>query len=441
MGNQADRSDPVTRGGVLKVVVALVVTMGVAMGCEKGKPGEDGQGITPAEIELPDLSPARPHPLAAFGDQAQIGRVAEWEGERIPLLKAEFSRLVYGELIEGGMPTLDHITHLDVAPVEGAGAGFQVFVTMPEIERSLDFVLILPEGDGPFPVVINYAFCGNKMMWRDLPDVAPSGNPVPMFCERMENIPGRAGDQPDPVQFGPPVEALLAKGYGVLTFNNADVVPDDAEAAVPVLERLSATDDPLSRAGAIAGWAWGTSRVLDVLERFEQVDMGRIALVGHSRNGKATIYAAVFDPRIALIWVHQSGTGGATLSRTYEGEAVENITGGFPHWFAPRFREYAGREEELPVDQHQLLAMVAPRPVILGGAVEDTWAGPEGAFASAIGADPIYELYGAVGLDQPDMWSPNYEADIAYFMREGSHSTTLSDWRHFMAFVDAKWGE
>ncbi|MEL7488985.1 MAG: hypothetical protein AAGJ87_17460 [Pseudomonadota bacterium] len=138
---------------------------------------------------------------------------------------------------------------------------------------------------------------------------------------------------------------------------------------------------------------------------------------------------------------HQSGTGGASLNRRKKGESVKAITSSYPHWFSRVYASYAGREEEMPVDQHHLIALVAPRPVLLGNARRDVWSDPNGAFRAAIGADPVYELLGAEGLDQPRLNAFNPAADVAFWIRPGTHGVVKEDWPAFLTFLDAHFAD
>ncbi|VAW05634.1 Glycoprotein gp2, partial [hydrothermal vent metagenome] len=187
---------------------------------------------------------------------------------------------------------------------------------------------------------------------------------------------------------------------------------------------------------AIAAWAWGYSLMVDALEQDAEGPRDYISW-GHSRYGKSALLAAAFDDRISAVIAHQSGTGGASLNRQKKGESVKAIVDGYPHWFAKAYENYAGEEETMPIDQHQLLALIAPRPVLLGNARRDVWSDPNGAFRAAMGADPVYKLYGAQGLDQNrlDVWAP--AADIAYWIRPGTHGVVKEDWPAFLEFLDA----
>ncbi|MEM9750811.1 MAG: alpha/beta hydrolase, partial [Pseudomonadota bacterium] len=154
------------------------------------------------------------------------------------------------------------------------------------------------------------------------------------------------------------------------------------------------------------------------------------------RHGKAALLAGVFDTRIDAIIAHQSGTGGATLSRSYAGESVAKITESYPHWFTETYAGYADQEDALPIDQHMLIALAAPRPMLLGNAYRDVWSDPQGAFRAAQGADPVYEAAGVRGLAQDRLKDVDLSAEIAFYMRGGRHGVTTQDWRMFLDFLD-----
>ena len=239
-----------------------------------------------------------------------------------------------------------------------------------------------------------------------------------------------------------PVEAMLARGFGMATAYCGDVFPDRADgrpaSALKSLGRPVEGDLPADEPGAIATWAWQLSRILDWLITLPEVDPGQVIVVGHSRLGKAALWAGACDERFAMIVSNESGCGGAALSRRNFGETLAVITSRFPHWFCPALVTYADREVELPCDQHTLLAMVAPRPLVVASAVEDRWADPRGEFLSGVAAEPAWKLFGLTGLgtkDYPAVDKPVGES-ITYYVRTGRHELLSYDWQRFADVAD-----
>jgi hypothetical protein len=253
--------------------------------------------------------------------------------------------------------------------------------------------------------------------------------PVPVFL-------GLNFQRNDAVKW--PVETIVDRGYGVASAFYGDLFPDRADGAGESVLALFPADRGPEAWNALGVWAWAVSRALDYLETDRAVDAKRVALLGHSRLGKAALWAGAQDPRFAMVISNESGCGGAALSKRIYGETVAAITKRFPHWFCGNFARYADREAELPVDQHELLALIAPRPLYVASAVEDRWADPKGEFLAALHADPVYRLLGTEGLparEMPGIDQPVH-GTIGYHVRSGGHDLNDYDWRQYLAFAD-----
>ncbi len=357
--------------------------------------------------------------------------VAQWEAQRASLLQ-QFQDEVYG-----AWPSRTDVSVTDhevIATDAYDGAGRIEQYTLMMGGQTTHLAVILPNHDtGPVPAIILQTFCGNvpALGWRE--GIAGPTTPHAQTCEEggfasftVRQIFGRH-------IMTPPVADILAHGYALVFHYPGDIVPDANGPAQAALAELS----PDAPSGGVIAWAWAYSRVIDVLEADSRFDRDRMAVWGHSRNGKSALVAAAFDDRIDLVIAHQAGTGGTTLTRSDAGESVAQITDAYPYWFSPNYAAYAGREADIPVDQHQLIALMAPRPLLIGGAWRDQWSDPGGSFRAAEGATPIYQLYGSDGLEQEALGAFDPQADIAVFMRRGLHGVTAVDWQNFLAFLDA----
>lgn len=403
-------------------------------------------GCVKLTLAWADLSPggpeAQPAALGDFGGQAPVASVEDWEARRAPALREALQENIYGYFPNAyELKTLDRRV-LDEAAFEGAGRlveyKLQASLRFGDETHETDVFymdVVTPSGHSDAPVILMQTFCPR---WDTIPHPAVYRPESSGGCSG-----GGVGTSLMKYVFGryiatPPIEMILDRGYGVATIFPSEFAPDSREDGMAALETLAeglGADKP--RWGAIAAWAWGFSLMVDALENDAAVAPANYITWGHSRYGKSALLAAAFDDRIDGVIAHQSGTGGASLNRQKAGESIKAITDSYPHWFTDRYAAYAGREEEMPVDQHHLLALIAPRPVLLGNARRDVWSDPNGAFRAALGADPVYELYGSGGLDQQrlDVWLP--QADIAFWIRPGTHGVVKEDWPAFLEFLDA----
>lgn len=237
-----------------------------------------------------------------------------------------------------------------------------------------------------------------------------------------------------------PAEMLIDSGYAVATFDGNDLAPDNkttfANGALQLYPEQITADNGMRAVGA---WGWGASRVMDYFEKDVDIDAKKVALVGHSRGGKASLWAAAQDQRFALCISNCSGNSGAALARRQFGERIRIINTFFPHWFTPNYKKYNDHEDLLPVDQHMLIALIAPRPVYVTNASKDLWADPKGTFLSLKNAERVFALYGIrsnLPANPPGINESIIQSPLAYHNREGEHDLTVYDWNNFIKFAN-----
>lgn len=243
-----------------------------------------------------------------------------------------------------------------------------------------------------------------------------------------------------------PAEKMIARGYGIATLQVSELAPDDQEHFRDGVMRLYEGDSAKARGGntwgALAALAWGASRAMDYFASDPRINARRVAVVGHSRGGKAALWAGAVDERFALVISNESGEGGAALSRRQFGETLSQINNTFPHWFAAAYKRYNARVEDLPVDQHMLLALIAPRALYVASADEDLWSDPRGEFLTLVNSSPAYALWGDPLIraeDMPPLNQPLYRGRCGYHIRTGGHDLSAYDWERFMDFADYLW--
>jgi hypothetical protein len=248
-------------------------------------------------------------------------------------------------------------------------------------------VMIPAKGDGPFPVILT-----GDWGWRKTPDEIAL--------------------------------KILQRGYMLAEFNRTELAADLGPKKTEQVEGLRKAC-PDGDFGSIAAWAWGFMRCVDLLSGMPDVDKEKIAVTGHSRGGKAALLAGALDTRIALTAPNNSGCGGAGCFR-FEGpqsETIENIVQSFPFWFTPRFADFAGKEDQLPFDQHEVKALVAPRALLTTEALGDLHANPSGTLQTHRAAREVYKFLG-------------YPERIAIHFRPGGHEQNADDFATLLDFAD-----
>lgn len=378
-----------------------------------------------------------PDPLI-FENGEKVKNIQDWEKRRVEILRL-FEQEVYGISPEWEGTFSAKVIGENNHAFDGMGTLKEVKLTLNFEDRELDIYILfhLPNIDGPVPLFLGYNFFGNHTTTPD-----PMVYITDSFVRNNESFgitDNRATEESRGVRtYRWPAYEIISRGYGLATIYYGDVVPDFDDGFKNGVHGLMGLPHDSDSWGSIAAWAWGLSRVMDYLETNDQVDHDRVAVIGHSRLGKAALWAGASDERFAMVISNNSGCGGAALSLRRYGETVGRINRQFPHWFAENFSKYNENEQTLPVDQHQLLALIAPRPLYVASAKRDRWADPKGEFLACVKATPVYKLYGLKGITgnrMPRVERPVSEA-IGYHIRKGRHDLLLYDWQQFLDFAD-----
>jgi hypothetical protein len=375
-------------------------------------------------------------PLDAFYDDPPVIALSDWTGRRAPLLRAAFQADVYGELPAALSPIIKSTHLVDGDAFNGAGRIEEASLSLagPHGAIPIDVLIALPASAAKqaAPVLIIPNFCGNRAtLGYRYAAVSQPG----WIAERCRTAFGRLTTE---LMHGDsiirlPVEKFLREGYAVITFSPGQIVPDDPVLARPAIDRLPPSAAGGPRVGAIGAWSWSMSRVTDFVLADQRLDPNRIALFGHSRMGKAALLTAALDPRIGAVIANQSGRLGAAPSSDSIGEPLPSLFKRFPYWFPAE-----AQSAEPQIDQQYLLALIAPRPLLLGGASLDRWSDPAGAFQSAQSASAAWRLLGRPGLVQASMQATDLNADIAYYFRSGGHGVRKSDFATTIAFLNRR---
>lgn len=396
-------------------------------------------GEFPEPEQLPS-HPELPDPLVAF-DGTKVTTREQWMTQRRPELKRLFQHYMYGFAPPAPSLVKATVDYTDAKALSGKATMQVVTLSFgPEGTPPISLLVFVPnERKGPAPAFVGINFCGNHALIDDphVPLVKGWIYNSCAGCKDNHASEEARGKQADVWAVGQTID----RGYALATFYSGDVDPDHpdfTDGVHPHYLKPGQTAPGPDDWGTIAAWAWGVSRVVDYLVTRPDVDKTKIAAVGHSRLGKTVLLAAALDERIALAIPHQAGCGGTAPSRGKVGESVKRINTSFPHWFNDVFPKFNDDPTKLPFDQHSLVALVAPRPVLLSNAEEDQWANPGGQFEVLQAADPVYRFLGVEGLKEGAKPENDKLIDsrLGYYIRPGKHSMTTGDWKIFLDFAD-----
>jgi hypothetical protein len=400
-----------------------------------------------ADFPLPEQLPANPKfpdPLVMM-DGTKVTTKEQWETKRKPELKALFQHYMYGRLPPTPKRQSYRVLFSDDKAFGGKAKLSEVKISFeePSLDRAVYVLFVVPNQVTKPPVFVGMNFCGNHTLLDDERIHLPEGwvrNSCAGAVNERATDKGRGG-QKDLWN----IDLILERGYALACFYSGDIdpdTPDMSDGIGPAFYKPGETAPAPDDAATIMLWAWGFHRVIDFIHAAakDEVDPQRIAVVGHSRNGKTALLAGAFDERIALVIPLQAGCGGTAPSRTSDmrAESVKRINTSFPHWFCGNFKKFNDDTSKLPFDQHCLIALCAPRPVLLPNAEEDLWANPSGQFELLQAASPVYRLLGVEGLAdgaKPEM-NKLTDSRLGYFIRPGKHAMTRADWEVFLAYAD-----
>ena len=402
--------------GILLIATAMSV---VVWGQDYRKEVIQDETKVPAYV-LPEL--------LVDNDGKAVATKKQWKEKRRQEVMTLFKEYVYGYLPDAKVEASYKVLEQSDQALDGKATRKQIEITWTGngTSRKALLLMYLPNTKKKSPVFVNFNFLGNATLSAD-PNVIPSQYSRQGIAYQKRRW---------------PLHKIIDAGYGVATLHYYDIYFDEKgnveRSILPLLGISSEADMKPNSGRAIAVWAWGYSRVLDYLLTDKQVDGKRVVCMGHSRLGKTALWAGAQDDRFAIVISNNSGCGGAALSRRAYGETVNIINHTFPWWFCDNFKQYNKNEAKIPVDQHELLALAAPRPLYVASAVEDQWADPKGEFLSASLVEGVYHLFGYKGLKTDKMPSINQPIGdrVAYHIRSGVHDVTDYDWENYIRFAN-----
>lgn len=366
-----------------------------------------------------------------------------WNAKRRPELLRMFEEHVFGTLPAGKIPLRTKVRSSVSDALDGKALRREVTVFFSDDDSGpqMDLLIYTPaNATKPVPAFLGYNFNGNHAVEKD-PRIHLTESWMRNNTDQgiEDNKATEASRGSESSRWA--VSTIISRGYGLVTIYYGDVDPDFDDGFRNGIHSLFENGDAPragDAGGSISAWAWGLSRALDVLESDKAIDAKKVAVFGHSRLGKTSLWAGATDQRFAMVIANESGCGGAALDKRIFGETVNRINTSFPHWFCINHRRYNNNEAAMPVDSHMLIALSAPRPVYVASAEEDTWADPYGEYLGLYHAGPAFRLFGKKVFESDQMLTVDspLQVDVAYHIRTGKHDVTDYDWDNYLTFAD-----
>ncbi|TKJ37802.1 MAG: acetylxylan esterase [Planctomycetes bacterium B3_Pla] len=405
-----------------RLVVCLAVLLLSGNIALSREPKENDSDVNYDESKVPhyDLPP-----LLVSAEGKAIKTPEEWRNIRRPQILALFGNLIYGRIPEPESPirTEFEVVKADPKFMGGKATRKDVRIRFSNDKGKAEMLVLVfvpNKVTKPAPAFMKHSFNNTKSRDFDVHSMWPG---------RLKN--------------GWPLGEFFDRGYAFVAVYQQDLVGHNEveflKGIHPLFYKKGQSFPKAREWGVLSAVAWGAMRAMDYLETDDDVDHTRVAIMGHSKMGKATLWTAAQDERFALAISAQSGCAGAALWRRRSGETLDKMVTRFPYWLCRNAWKFVNQEDDLPVDQHMLLACIAPRPVYVHSGVEDTWADGRGEYLSAYHAGEVYRLLGRKGLtseSSPPVGEAIIESDVGYHIRQGGHSIQMYDWQRFLDFAD-----
>ncbi len=396
----------------------------------------NGLGQIDQSYDLPEL--------LISNEGVNIQNEVQWNNIRRLEILELYKNFVYGRILDNNISVSFKLKKLNVNALKGRAIQKEVIVTFTNGIETLDMnmLIFLPKKSvKPVPVFLGMNFYGNQTIHLDSSiTITPNyvRNSTKFLISNNKATEKTRGVRAERW----PVEHILERGYGLATIYYGDLDPDFDDGFQNGIHKLFYKDGVKPKAdemGSISAWAYGLIKAMDYLETDKDIDKKKVVVMGHSRLGKTALWAGALDQRFAIAISNDSGCGGAALFRRNHGESIKSINKHFPHWFCRNFHQFDDKEEQLPIDQHMLISLIAPRPVYVASAVEDKWADPKGEYLSLFYAGEVYSLFGQESFkskELPEIDRSRMTGNMGYHIRSGTHNLTLFDWERYMDFAD-----